>query len=186
MSETPEVPSTERSPREWALAVCTSEIDTHLTAIPWDGQVYLFALIRTAEALASDPAFAAEAPAHVRAEAEENPEHLTAVVQDNLPAVETTEELLATIAWPQAVHGAAIALERIVLPPQAEAELGANPSPEDYLTHPDREDVRMVVSALRTGETWSVIRMRHHDDEVLGGANLVPQLTEALHATLRD
>ena len=52
--------------------------------------------------------------------------------------------------------------------------------------HPDRQDVRIAVGALRTGETWSAIRTRAHDDDaaVAMGPDLVPGLVAALRATL--
>lgn len=172
-----------RTPRQWALARAVSEIDDHVAAAGWDGPAYVFALIRTAEALAADPAFAAEAPAELKEQAEGDPEHLTAVAQDELPAADDLETLLAQLAWPPAVAGVAVSVERVVLPPEAEAELGPQASMEECLAHPAREDVRMIVGVLRTEETWSVIRMRQHDD-VVGAENLVPDLAQALLATL--
>ena len=179
---TPSAPAG-RTPRQWALSVAVSDIDTHVAQLPWDGAVHLFALIRTADALADDDQFAAELPAQFKIEAESDPEHLTSVAQEELPDAGDLEELLAQIAWPDAVTGAAVAVERVVLPPDVEAELGPDPDPAVYLEHPKREDVRMVVGALRTGETWTVLRMRHHESDVLGGENLVPGLVQALRAT---
>lgn len=179
-------PPADRTPRQWALARAVSDIDDHVAALPWDGPVHLFALIRTAEAIATDEQFAAELPASIKIEADGDAEHLTSVEQDELPEVADLEELLARIAWPEAVAGAAIVTERIVLPPEAEAEVAASDDPEAYLTHPKREDVRMVVGVLRTGETWTVLRMRHHSQDVMGGEDLVPGLTAALAATFED
>lgn len=176
-------PPADRTPRQWALARAVSDIDDHVAKLPWDGPVHLFALIRTAEALASDEQFAAELPGSIKVEAEGDPEHLTSVEQDQLPEVDELEDLLARIAWPEAVAGAAIVVERIVLPPEAEAGLGPEADASAYLNHPQREDVRMVVGVLCSGETWSVLRMRHHEADVMGGENLVPGLAEALLAT---
>ncbi len=84
--------------------------------------------------------------------------------------------------------GAALAVERAVLPPSAEDGLPADP--EAALTvladHPDREDVRLVVAVLRDGTRQCALRARTHDapDAVLTGPDLVPGLAEALAATL--
>lgn len=107
--------------------------------------------------------------------------------QEDLPQTASLDELLGHIVWPEEVDGAAISVERIVLPPSAESDI-----PDDdeaalsYLqNHPERQDVRMVVAALRIGATWSVIRMRSHDSDadVLSGENLVEGLTAAIKAT---
>ena len=53
------------------------------------------------------------------------------------------------------------------------------------MAHPDRQDVRIAVAALRTGEAWTALRTRAHDadGDVASGPDLVPGLTEALRAT---
>ena len=50
---------------------------------------------------------------------------------------------------------------------------------------PDREDIRMVVGVLRSGESWCALRSRAHDDDasVYQGEQLVPGLVEALATT---
>jgi hypothetical protein len=65
------------------------------------------------------------------------------------------------------------------MPPDDDAALAY------LMAHPDRQDVRLAVGALRTGETWSALRLRSADadDDVAGGPDLVPGLLEALQAT---
>jgi hypothetical protein len=52
--------------------------------------------------------------------------------------------------------------------------------------HPDREDVRIAVGVLRSGEAHCVLRMRSHDDEdaLIHGSDVVPHLVQALRETL--
>ena len=100
------------------------------------------------------------------------------------------EDGLARVAWPATVDGAALVVERIVLPPAAEEGVPDDPDAAlDYLTnHPDRQDVRLAVGVLRDGTTWCAVRSRAHDSatDVAGGPDLVPGLVEALRATLED
>ena len=53
------------------------------------------------------------------------------------------------------------------------------------MSHPDRQDVRIAVGVLRTGESWTALRTRANDadDDVAKGPDLVPGLVEALRAT---
>ena len=91
--------------------------------------------------------------------------------------------------WPAEVAGAALVLERLVLPPSAEDALDEGDPDgleETAATHPDREDVRMAVLVTRDGGRICAVRLRSHDvdDEVLIGENVVPRLVDALAATL--
>ena len=82
--------------------------------------------------------------------------------------------------------------EFFVYPPptEAEQEAAAIQDPQERLDflneRPDREDVRMVVGVLRTGESWCAVRSRSRDssDQVMNGEALVPGLVEALSSTL--
>ena len=85
------------------------------------------------------------------------------------------------------VDGAALTVERIVLPPEAEEGL-----PEDadsalaaLLAHPQRQDVRLAVGVLRGGPSWCAVRQRadDRDDAVGQGEDVVPGLVEGLRAT---
>jgi hypothetical protein len=79
-------------------------------------------------------------------------------------------------------------VERVVLPPEAEAEVpdDASAAATYAADHPDRDDVRIVVGVLRTGQAHCVLRMRSHDDDnaLIHGPDLVPGLVSALRETL--
>ena len=155
----------------------------------WDQPVRVFALVRTAAALAADPDVAGLLEAAAVEEARRDPELLMVVEQEGLPPAADLEHLLAQLAWPDSVHGAAISVERLVLPPAAQEEAEAITDAAERLAflqeRPDREDIRMAVGVLRSGESWCVLRSRSHDDDasVYQGEHLVPGLVEALTAT---
>ena len=143
----------------------------------------MFALARTAELVALEPALAEALGA-----AGTDPDSLTPIEQEALDAERALDEVLATTMWPDEVAGAALVLERLMLPPGAEQSL-----PDDdqaaldaaVAAHPDREDVRMAVLVTRDGDRLCALRRRSHDDdaEVLVGPDLVPRLADALAAT---
>src|SRR3712207_4756209 len=114
--------------RQDAVLRAVRELEHHVAAGGWDGPVRLFALIRTAQALGRDPSLEAQLPVDVVAAAYADPEHLTAVEQEDLPDAGTLEELLGTIAWPPTVDGAALVTERVVVPPEVEAQMPAQES----------------------------------------------------------
>lgn len=164
-----------------------ADIERHAARQGWDGPVLVLALVRTADALAAEPTLATELPADAVAAAAQDPEHLTSIEQDGLPQAATLETLLAQLAWPPSVAGAAVCVERIVVPPEAEQQLPDDEAAalEALLAHPQREDVRMVAGVLRTGESWCAMRVRSHDsdDAVISTPDAVPGLVAALHAT---
>jgi len=174
--------------RARALNRLVLEVERHVAADGWDAPLRLFALVRTAAALQRDPALARRLPPEVVAAADADTDHLTAVEQEELPEVDTLEDLLGRIAWPETVDGVAVVVERSVLPPAAEAAI-----PEDEAealawvqSHPDREDVRLAAAVLRAGDRAVALRSRRHDadDKVAVGPDLAPGLTSAIAATL--
>lgn len=177
------------SPRRTALARAVIELEEHAAQRGWDAPVGIFALVRTAAALEQDPALAEVLDDAALAEARRDPQALTMIEQENLPAAADLEDLLAQIAWPSTVDGTALVVERVVLPTEAEQEAAAIQDPQERLgflsERPDREDVRMVVGVLRTGESWCAVRSRTRDsaDRVVSGDMLVPGLIEALGST---
>ena len=183
--------STQQSPssRSRALARAVTETEVHVAAFGWDQPVRVFALARTAEALRTDPDLAEFLDASAVEEARTDLELLTVVEQEGLPAAADLEHLLAQLAWPESVHGAAISVERLVLPPAAQEEADAIADAAERLAflqaRPDREDIRMGVGVLRSGESWCALRSRAHDDDasVYQGEQLVPGLVEALATT---
>ena len=133
--------STPATAGQAALARAVVELEEHVAQRGWDAPVTVFALVRTATALAQDP-------------------------------------------------GAALTVERVVLPPEAEQEAAKIHDAQERLaflsSRSDREDVRIVVGVLRTGESWCAVRSRAQDsaDRVVSGDALVPGLIEALGSTL--
>ena len=178
----------ERPARQEAVLRTVRELELHVADGGWDGPVRLFALIRTAAALDRDPTLAGQLPPDVVDAAREDAEHLTAVEQENLPEADTVEALLGQVAWPATVDGAALVVERLVVPPAAEAGMPADPDAAlDYLqSHPDRRDVRLAAAVLRDGTQACAVRARDHDtpDRVAVGPDLVPGLVAALRTTL--
>jgi len=155
----------------------------------WDQPVRVFALVRIAAAMEADPDVAGFLEAATVEEARRDPELLMVVEQEGLPAAADLEHLLAQLAWPESVHGVAIGIERLVLPSAAQEEADAITDAAERLAflqaRSDREDIRMVVGVLRSGESWCALRSRTHDDDasVYQGEHLVPGLVEALTAT---
>ncbi|MFD7461523.1 MULTISPECIES: PPA1309 family protein [unclassified Streptomyces] len=165
------------------------EIDEYASGLGWDQPARLFALVDTARLRAQEPALAAQLGL---ADEQENTAALTPIEQDEIPTDKALDEFLATIAWPDAVAGCALTVERLMLPPSAEAQV-----PQDLdeaalakwvAKHPERQEVRMTVAVLRDGARESALRLREKDSatEVLTGSDLVPGLAEALAATFED
>lgn len=174
---------TEQVEHPGSLAAVVREIEAHASAAGWDAPEQLFALVSTSDLVRAEPRLA-EALGLDPATAD----GFTPVEQESLPPGQALEDVLAGIAWPPAVAGAAAVAERLVLPPGADADVPEDPeAAREYAArHPDRQEVRMVAAVLRTGETACAMRLRSHDadDLVLTGPDLVPQLLTLLHATL--
>lgn len=179
------------SPRQQAVTVVVRELERHAAKTGgWDGPVRLFALIRTADAVRRDEGLADRLPVDVLEAALADPEHLTAIEQEDLPEAPSLGDLLAGIAWPDSVDGAAIVLERSVVPTEVEADL-----PEDeqaaarvLADHPARQDLRMAAAVLRDGTGSCAVRSRANDHDALVsvGPDLVPALLQVLRSTLED
>ncbi|UQA93212.1 PPA1309 family protein [Streptomyces halobius] len=160
------------------------EIDEYAAGLGWDQPARLFALVDTAKLRDQEPSLAAQLGIDDSTTAS-----LTPVEQDEIPAGVPLDEFLGTIAWPDAVSGCALTVERLMLPPSAE-ESAPEGMDEDRLSqwvadHPDRQEVRMTVAVLRDQSRESALRLREKDStaEVLTGAALVPGLADALVAT---
>jgi len=171
-----------------ALERAVRELEQHVAGGGWDGPIRLFALVRTTVALDREPGLATQLPAEVVSAARTDAEHLTAVEQEGLPDADSLESLLARIAWPPTVDGAAVVVERIVLPPEAEEGLPDDPDQAQtvLLDHPLRRDLRLAAGVLRDGAQMCAIRARDRDsdDRVAVGPDLIPDLTQALAQTL--
>lgn len=158
-----------------ALADAVVEIERHMASRGWDQPPRLYALAPTEEVERRQPDLSGRLGSGA----------LTPIEQD-LPD-KSLEDLLATITWPETVAGCALAVERIVLPPEAEESM-----PEDdedaavdwAQHHPERTDVRIVVGVLRDGSRASVLRVRDEGDDLIQDAELAPELGDALAQTL--
>ncbi|MGK5626900.1 PPA1309 family protein [Streptomyces sp. URMC 123] len=180
------VPSTPMAASPLTRAVL--EIDEYASGLGWDQPARLFALVDTARLRGREPELAAQLGLDEEAAAGS----LTPIEQDELPAGAALDEFLATIAWPDAVTGCALTVERLMLPPSAEGTVPKGLSEKKLAawvaSHPERREVRMTVAVLRDGARESAIRLREKDSptEVLTGSDLVPGLAEALAATFAD
>ena len=163
----------------------TVDIERHAAAAGWDRAPTLFALVETADLLRREPQLAEQLGL-----VEGQPGDLTPVDQGELPDHSALDELLSGIAWPPEVLGAAVTVERLMVPPAAEKDMPQNEGAAlQWLgEHPERQEVRLVVAVLRDGSRSAAIRMRAHDEEtsVLTGDNLVPALADAMAATFTD
>lgn len=153
------------------------EVQRHVSASGWDQPPRLFALVSTGELLKAQPELASQLG---------KADSYTAIEQDGLPVHQQIEELLPEIEWPESVEGCAVSIERIMLPPEAIAEL---PDDEAQLAelavdHPDRREVRIVTAVLRDGATHTTVESRSDSAGMLSeGPDLVPGLVDLLLAT---
>ncbi|WP_249926090.1 PPA1309 family protein [Streptomyces aureocirculatus] len=170
------------------LTVAVLEIDDYVGGLGWDQPARLFALVDTARLRTQEPTLADRLGLSEDASAAP----LTPIEQDELPAGSPLDEFLGTIAWPDSVVGCALSVERLMLPPSAEASVPEGMSEKQLAKwvakHPERQEVRMTVAVLRDGARESALRLREKDSptEVLTGSDLVPGLAEALAATFAE
>jgi hypothetical protein len=173
-------------PVDPALRSAVLEIEAHVAESGWDQPARLYALVPTGDLISREPALAAAMGLDSGGDA--SPEGLTPVEQDDVPPHESLETVLGRIMWPAEVFGAAAAVERLVLPPEADAAMPVEPeAAERYAAeHPDRQEVRIVAGATRAGSTYCALRMRAHDDalSVLESPDLVPTLLQLVRDTL--
>ena len=166
------------------LDAVAAEIEAHVASGGWDQRPELFALVPT-RVVASEPAGADMLG--LSPDAEISADSLTPVAQEALED-KPLDELLAGIEWPDTVAGCALSQEILVLPPQAESELSAPDALGEAAVHPDRREARLVVAVTRSGAMASVLRLRAatagEADDIAFGADLAPNLTAALRATL--
>jgi hypothetical protein len=165
------------------LQRCLTGIEAHLSASGWDQPARLYALVDGAALAAAEPGL------HLAVD----PGALVPVEQEPLPQDRPLDEVLAAVGWPPTVDGCALAVERLVLPPSAEAGLPGGPgvAGADVVAaaqaHPDRQDVRLVVGVLRSGERACAVRLRGYeaDEQLVLDPDSAPALVDALLATLR-
>jgi hypothetical protein len=169
-----------------ALATAVLEIEAHIAAGGWDQPARLYALVDTAQLVVREPALASA----MGLDSSSARGSLTAIEQDQLSPERPLESVLESIVWPANVAGCAAVVERLVLPPDADADIPEDPSRAEEFAreHPDRQEVRIVAGVTRSGSTYCALRLRAHDDDqsVVGGSDLVPGLLALLGATLEE
>lgn len=169
-----------------ALATAVLEIEAHIAAGGWDQPARLYALVDTAQLVLREPALASA----MGLDSSSAQGSLTAIEQDQLSPDRPLESVLESIVWPANVAGCAAVVERLVLPPDADADIPEDPSRAEEFAreHPDRQEVRIVAGVTRTGSTYCALRLRAHDDDqsVVGGSDVVPGLLALLGATLEE
>ena len=163
------------------LSIAALETERHVAASGWDQNPRLFALVPTADLVEREPQLRGQLRGADLADGA-----LSAIEQEDLPRTSS----LGRLSWPETVVGVALAVERIVVPPDAERDLPESPDAavDALAAHPDRRDVRLLVAVLRDGQTRCLLRQRAHDrdDQVAMGEDLAPGLVHALSATLQD
>lgn len=168
------------------LQAAVREIEAHAAEAGWDQPARLYALVPTSDLLAREPALASAMGLDEATAAGS----LTPVEQDQMPVDRTLEQVLEQIMWPPEVFGCAAVVERLVLPPGADADLPGDPAAAEEFAgaHPDRQEVRLVAGATREGATYCALRVRSHDDDknVVESPDLVPALLELLMTTLEQ
>ena len=174
------------------LEAVAAEIEAFAADAGWGASPTLFALVPTLT-LATDPAAASllspdGSPLDPDIISESA---LTPIAQEELPEG-ALDQVLAQIGWPDEVVGCAISQEIVMLPPSAEPaldDLDIDSALATATTHPERREARLVVAVLRDGRSAGILRLRATDgagDDLLTGAELAPNLTAALAATLAD
>ncbi len=167
------------------LSIAALDTERHVASGGWDQNPRLFALVPTAELVQREPHLRAQLQGHDLVAGA-----LSAVEQENLPPTANLESLLGGIAWPDTVVGAALAVERIVVPPEAERDLPAasrrrrrragrppltSGRPAARRRHPRRPEPCACCDSARTTATT-----RSRSDE-----DIAPGLVHALKATLQ-
>lgn len=181
----PEQPASEPDPGQIALMAAVLELERHVREAGWDQPPRLFALVPTDELIATEPELASTLG--LRGSADGAPDDaLTAIEQDTFASGGDLYDDLAALEWPETVFGCAVSVERSFLPPAAEDDIPDEPAAAAAFvaTHPDRQDVRVLVAVDRAGHQHGVARLVSQPDELLAADNLVPGLVSALTHTL--
>lgn len=169
-----------------ALAAAVLEIESHAAAGGWDQPARLYALVDTAELVRQEPDLATA----MGLDDSSADGSFTPVEQEQLAPDQLLESVLETLMWPETVAGCAAVVERLVLPPEAEAGLPDDPEQAQAIAreHPLRQEVRIAAGATRGGSVYAALRLRAHDDDqsVVASTDLVPALTDLLSSTLEQ
>jgi hypothetical protein len=163
-----------------ALLAALVEIEAHVAAAGWDQPPRLFALADSTDLVAREPALAASLDIDTTS-------GLTPIEQEGVPTDRALDDVLNGLMWPEAVIGAAVVVERIVLPPEAEDDLpAAEGAALQYASeHPARTEIRLVGGVLRDGTRQAILRVRGHElpADFMTGPEIAPGLLDALTGT---
>lgn len=187
---------------EIVLARSVHEVAEFVDAEGWGRSPQMFALVRTTDLVAAEPALIDEVDAA---------DELTPIAQDPLPdhvagGSMALDEFLATTSWPPAVAGCVLVQEIVVLPPDAEEDLDealtpllADADAADAAgraaahAHPGRREARLFAAVLRSGNSLCLLQLRPEESEDDGAdldlrtyPNLAPNLVEALRHTFEE
>ena len=137
------------------LLAAALDIERHVASQGWDQPALLFALVETAQLRVDQPQLAAQLGVVDGGPA------LTTFEQPAPPDDEDLDVFLGRIEWPEQIVGAALVVERIVLPPDAEAQIADRPDAATAAReHPAAQDMRIVAAVTRDGQQMSVLRLR--------------------------
>ncbi|HEV2927358.1 MAG TPA: PPA1309 family protein [Propionibacteriaceae bacterium] len=180
-----------------ALVAALVELDRHVGRNGWDTPPRLFALVLSNVLAAAEPQLSAELAAGAGVQGgrppsgepratDAAPGALTAIEQDEFISSGDLTRDLAHLEWPETVYGCALATVQMFLPADTDVDLPADPeaAAEAVASHPQRQEIRVVVGADRAGNRHGVARLAAQPDELLGAPDLVPGLAAALAHTL--
>lgn len=168
-----------------ALIAALMELERYLRASGWDQPPRLFALVPTDDLLASEPQLG-ESLGLLGSRQGAPRDSLTAIEQEQFEPSESLLDDLEAVEWPPTVFGCAVSVERTFLPARFEPDIPDDPAEAARFvaSHPDRQEVRVLVGVDRAGHQHGVARVISQPEELLAADNLVPGLTLALAHTL--
>jgi hypothetical protein len=172
-----DVPMSPAVPSQAALTQVVLDVERHVAAAGWDQTPRIYGVVATAELVEHEPLLAAELGLEPESAA------LTPLDQGELPWHGSLEASLARLAWPDAVLGAVLVIERVVA-----QEAGAERRMTTTAAGEGTDELRLVVGVLRDGGRMCAVRFRSADEEtsVLSGADIAPALAEQLASTFAD
>lgn len=197
MNEQPIAAPDDAQQRRDALVAALVEVEQHVAGAGWDQPARLFALVDTDSLIEAEPQLASHLG--LRASTETGlPGALTSIEQEHFNPGDDLAGALQQMMWPANVTGCALSVERSFLPAGVEDDLPTDPGVAATFVaeHPRREDVRVVVGAVRPGPGAAVAvgeprvlshglaRLVSRPDDLLAGDDLVPGLTELMEHTL--
>ncbi|WP_168705050.1 PPA1309 family protein [Gordonia paraffinivorans] len=154
------------------LGTALSEILDHVDDAGWGQAASVYALVPTS--------VIAEQTPHL---VDDSPSVFTPVEQE----CPDLDEFLASAVWPDAVAGAAVALEIVVAEPGPDDDgTPRHVSPGAAGPSTDGQQARLVVGVLRNGRDLALMRLRRQEGdepETLTHPKLATELREALAGT---